>query len=173
MTGNPEFTAYAKKHMTILEKIWYMDTNYDMLSGNAGLIIACMHMYEITGNMMYVTWAEDIAVWLLNKSMKQIQGIGWKIPECDYPLAGLAHGCSGFLLAFTRLYKVTKNLKWKNCIKEILAYENSLFNAAYVNWNDLRNMSSLESQEFYDFSAWCYGAPGIAIVRQEMSEIFK
>lgn len=173
MTGNPEFTAYAKKHMTILEKIWYMDTNYDMLSGNAGLIIACMHMYEITGNMMYVTWAEDIAVWLLNKSMKQIQGIGWKIPECDYPLAGLAHGCSGFLLAFTRLYKVTKNLKWKNCIKEILAYENSLFNAAYVNWNDLRNMSSLESQEFYDFSAWCHGAPGIAIVRQEMSEIFK
>lgn len=170
LTGKTDFKAYAVKHMTILKKIWKSDTNYDLLSGNAGLLIVCIHMFAVTKDSSYMAWAEDIAEWLLNQSVKQKQGIGWKIPECDYPLAGLAHGCSGFLLAFSRLYKVTENYEWEKCIKDILIYENSLFNSEHMNWNDLRNMDCSESKTFCDFSAWCHGAPGILIAREEMLE---
>ena len=91
------------------------------------------------------------------------EGYGWAISETGSPLAGMAHGNSGFLMAYANLYSVSANRKYLDKIRLLLEYEDSLFVPEVGNWMDLR----CGDKPGY-MNAWCHGAPGILLSRLQL-----
>lgn len=81
------------------------------------------------------------------------------------PLGGFAHGASGIALALLALHHRTGDRALRDAALEGLAYEEGLFDPELGNWTDLRTGRPLEQ------SAWCHGAPGIALARAAAVEL--
>lgn len=81
-------------------------------------------------------------------------------------LGGMAHGNSGFMIAYAALLEHTGNPKYVKIIKELLNYENSLFDDRVGNWRDMRS----PIQKVYQ-NSWCNGASGILLARMKLAEL--
>lgn len=169
MTGETEWLAYAEKHSDILEKQIDRDEQWDLLSGNAGAILAFLNLYEGTGKTCYVRLAERAAGRLKEAWQKTERGIGWVLPGQHQVLSGLSHGESGFALAFCRLYQATGKAEYREIAEQILYYEDGLYEESYENWPDLRGRKDGETGA--DMTAWCNGATGIWLARRQMREL--
>ena len=94
-------------------------------------------------------------------------GCGWKLSCVERPLAGMAHGNSGFLMVYAALYQITGNREYLKKINALCDYENSLYSEEKENWLDLRS----PEDEKKVMNAWCHGAPGILLARLELEKI--
>lgn len=173
-----------KKHSAAVEKIYPEDQNKDLLSGNAGLMIAWLHMYDVTGDRKYLERSVDIWHRLEICMIRKNDTAGCIIANETHPLAGLSHGNSGFLLAFSRLYKRYLDDRLAGQIRELLAYEDCLFDPGTGNWLDLRSQpgsklanhkpdekrSPAALKHLNDALGWCHGAPGILLARLELKK---
>lgn len=168
ITKQPEFLFYAEKHFNIVRRIVPYDTRYDYLSGNAGVIILSSELYELTGRKLYMEYAVALEKWLWKKAVPMGDGYGWKCAGVDKPLAGLAHGNSGFLIAYGRLLHMTQDHSYKEKIHKLLDYEDSLYSDNQANWLDLRWDGKQKTM-----NAWCHGAPGILLSRLELSRVMQ
>lgn len=166
ITGEDRFAGYARKQARKIEPLYQSDRKLDLLSGNAGAIVLLIKMYEEFHEKEWLHLASAIGNWLWSKAEKQTAGYGWKSQDSDIPLAGMAHGNSGFLLAYAGLLKHTKDKKYEKIIEELLAYENSLYSKEKGNWRDLR----YPQMEAYS-NAWCHGAAGILLSRLNLAEL--
>jgi lantibiotic modifying enzyme len=81
------------------------------------------------------------------------------------PLTGFAHGAAGICYALTRLYERTRSPELLDAVDEGLAYERCAFSHQHGNWRDLRR------PEPRFMTAWCHGAPGIALGRLGMLDV--
>lgn len=163
-TGKKEYLRYAKRHFCVVESFLEQDKNYDYLSGNAGAIAAALALYKCTGDRAYLETAIQTERFLWKNRTETEQGVGWKIEGQNRPLAGIAHGNSGFLRAYLKLYEVIKDKYYLEKIERILAYENSLYREECGNWIDLR----APEQEKKVMNTWCHGAPGILLARLKL-----
>ncbi|HEX9982709.1 MAG TPA: lanthionine synthetase LanC family protein [Thermoanaerobaculia bacterium] len=75
------------------------------------------------------------------------------------PMTGFSHGAAGIALAALELYGATGEVRDLELARAGFGYEDALFNPHYGNWPDMRN-----GGQSYQ-SAWCHGAPGIAMAR--------
>ncbi len=149
---------YAEKHAEIVRNLIEEDSWYDILDGNAGAVMAMVHLYKITGKDIYLKTAEHAADCLLAHGVQMKKGIGWVIPGQEQPLAGFAHGNSGIMLAFARLWDVSKKPCYYQVVQQAKEYEDSLFQEKTGNWKDVRGGNKIENPEI---TAWCHGAGGI------------
>ena len=143
---------------------------YDLIFGNAGAILTIINLYDLTNKSKYLSLAKEMGNYLLKKSSYLDKGIGWKSDISPNYLAGLSHGNSGFSLAFAYLYSRTKEKQYIEIIKDILEYENSLYNPVTNNWKDLRRG---DFDNNIDSMAWCHGASGILMSRLKLLELMK
>ena len=74
-------------------------------------------------------------------------------------ISGFAHGAAGIACALIRLYQRTGEEEFREAALEGFAYERGLYDPAARNWLDPRFGRLLEQ------SAWCHGAPGMALGR--------
>lgn len=81
------------------------------------------------------------------------------------PLSGFAHGAAGICYALTRLYARTRSPEILDAVEEGLAFERRVFSPQHGNWRDLRR------PELRFMTAWCHGAPGIALGRLGMLDV--
>ena len=160
------FLTYAEKQASLLGAIYIQDKNYDLLSGNAGAIVFLIILYILTKDEKWKSQAIEIGDWLWTKAIKQKQGYGWKLKSCENALGGIAHGNSGFMIAYAALLEHTGNPKYVKIIKELLNYENSLFDDRVGNWRDMRS----PEQNIYQ-NSWCNGASGILLARMKLAEL--
>lgn len=58
-----------------------------------------MKLYQLTGEIEYCTAAVETEKDLWKKGQRMEVGYGWKLKNLKYPLSGLSHGNSGFLMA--------------------------------------------------------------------------
>ena len=93
-------------------------------------------------------------------------GYGFEAVGCPAPLAGMAHGSSGFLMAYAKLMEITEDSRFVEKMNELLLYEDSLYSEEKGNWFDLRR----EGKEKV-MNAWCHGAPGILLSRLQLSKV--
>lgn len=143
------------------------DCNYGLIKGTAGFLCACLNFYEQSQSQNAIALAIYAADTLMKKAEKMEHGIGWSIYS-DRPLAGLGHGASGFIVAFCKLYGITKNKCYKEIIFELLKYENSLYNPEKGNWKDIRkSIRHMSLNDIYT-TAWSHGAGGIGLARLEL-----
>lgn len=167
ITGDKKFLLYAEKHYSKSEEIFLQCKNPDYLSGSAGAAIVLTKLYTETSNRKYLNMAETLGenIWKMAKKQKEGYGI---VNDNDNlsPLAGMAHGTSGYIMAYAYLYEIIPKTKYYERIMALLMYENSLFDEKNGNWRDLRKKGE-ESKTI----AWCHGAPGIALTRIKLNSI--
>lgn len=96
ITGDMGCLKYAEKHFCVVEENWRHDTCYDYLSGNAGAIAAAMMLYGATKKEAYLSLAVQMEEHLWEQRQEKEQGAGWNVDTLSEPLAGMAHGNSGF-----------------------------------------------------------------------------
>lgn len=144
------------------------DTNYTLLKGSAGFIVSICNYLRYNPDDNAKELAEVAAKHLIDNAREFGEGIGWKIVS-RVPLSGLAHGSSGFALAFLGLCGLfPEKTVYRETLKRILTYENSLFDPGQGNWKDLRDYIRKKHGDNYCSTAWSHGAGGIGLVRLEM-----
>lgn len=166
---DPFYLVFAKKHSQCVEKIYKNDTHMDLLTGNAGLMIAWEYLYDLTGDQHYLELARDAGKQLREKALVMEQGAGFAAGKEQAPLAGMSHGCSGFIMAFAGLYYRTHCPEDAQIIRQLLAYEDSLYDPEMNNWADLRVVPGNQTGA-NDAVAWCHGAPGILLARRMLQK---
>ena len=167
-TGDQVYLSYAKRHFALMGRFFAADENCDYLSGNAGGILAALLLHEMTekDDSIYLETAVQLEKELWKKSIQMNPGVGWKLFHAERPLAGMAHGNSGFLMTYAKLYQKTGDSSYQNKMKSLLRYERSLYSEEKGNWLDLRRSEG----ELGTMNAWCHGAPGILLARLELEE---
>lgn len=127
LTKKEIYLEYAICQFYAILKHISHDTCYDFISGNAGAIVLALELYKITGDGKYRETAIEIEKILWRHAEKTEEVCGWKLSEMTAPLAGLAHGNGGFILAYSRLYQETGETQYKNITQKLIRYENSLY----------------------------------------------
>lgn len=139
------------------------DTNYSLTKGAAGLIVACAGLHRLTGSTSAIALAEEAFQHLMAQRHDVEVGYGWRIAS-GQPLSGLAHGASGFALAFARLFQATGGEHYRSACLEALKYERTLYVPKERNWRDQRD-TTLKRQGEICATTWAHGAPGIGLAR--------
>ena len=168
ISGDKMFIECAEKQIPKLENIYTSDTEFDLLSGNAGAITALSLLYEVTGRKEQLALAEKIGGWLWEKAVKQDTGYGWNARGNNKPLSGMSHGSSGFITAYSYLLKNTHDDRYVKIIDSLIAYENTMYCEKEKNWKDLRIENGGGSVYA---NAWCHGAAGILLSRIKLEEL--
>lgn len=164
IAGTPAFLEYAKRHAQILEQVIDKEESPDLLSGLAGAIVVLSWLYQEIKDKKYLEMAVCCGEKLWKKSGKQENGYGIPIFSEEKPLAGMAHGNSGYIVAYAYLLEMTGDTHYYQWIQWLLDYEDSLFCPDRGNWRDLRSKEKEEAA----INAWCHGAAGILLSRLKL-----
>lgn len=168
-----DYLEYAERHMGIVENLIEEDTNYDLMSGNAGAAYVFIMLYKLTKKKKYLNAAERGFCRIMSVAERQSCGIGWSVEKEVPPMAGMAHGNSGFLIPAIGLWKYTRKEQYDVIAEQILEYENSLYDIDMNNWKDIRMIPGIESVDNIGTVAWCHGAAGILLSRIKCFEMVK
>ena len=150
--------------------------HFDLVAGSAGAVIAYLGLYHITGQSRFVKFAERAAVRIRNGAEWGKHGCSWpSIPGVKNPnLLGFSHGASGIGYALLELFSVVRRPEYRDLAQAAFHYENALYSEAARNWPDFRTDPASSSSDENSISfqtAWCHGAPGIALARMRAFEI--
>lgn len=141
------------------------DRNFSIIKGTAGFMLACSDLYLASGSQRALQLAESCAAHLIAHRWPQTEHYAWRVTS-QVALSGLAHGASGFAMAFARLYEATRKPLYREIALSALAYENTLFDPASQNWEDRRDYVVKERDgQTWCSVAWAHGAPGIGLAR--------
>lgn len=149
---------------------------YDLLSGDAGAIVALMLLQEMVRDISLL----DLARWLGDELLQNADdldaGYSWKSPRQHYRqnLTGFSHGTAGIGYALLELFHATGEARYRRAAERAFKYERSWFDTEKGNWPDFREEGyqrkrNLLPQAFATF--WCHGAPGIGLARLRAYEI--
>ncbi|RMH15538.1 MAG: hypothetical protein D6696_20460 [Acidobacteria bacterium] len=143
----------------------------DYLGGNAGAIAALLRLAHSTGDDAWLALARRAAEELAASARRDGAAATWDAAELAGPFGeappesatptGLSHGAGGVALGLFELYAATGDQGLLDLARGALAYEDRFFDRDAGNWRDVR--STAETPSFS--TAWCHGAPGIALVR--------
>ncbi len=164
ITGEERFLTWAKRHAEIVESMWKTERCMDYLSGLAGAVTVFAKLFRASEETRYLKTAMKMGERIWERCETVEGGAGWRLLEGVMPLAGMAHGNSGLILAFSYLLELTKDMRYVSRIKELLAYEDSLYESG--NWKDLRHSEGLR----FCNNAWCHGAAGILLSRLKLKQ---
>jgi Lanthionine synthetase C-like protein/HopA1 effector protein family len=144
-------------------------TEVDFMTGKAGAMAALATRQELSSDPKLISFANRLAKQLVRDAVTCGRGLGWLNPEfADHlPLAGLSHGVSGIALALLEYDCLAPSVEVRRIVELGFEYERSVFDSRTKNWPDLRGQSSMRDlwHESHFLSAWCHGAPGIALAR--------
>ncbi len=142
------------------------DTALDVVSGVAGTILGLLALYDTTREQWVLDRAVACGQHLLRSRVQTPTGHRtWRTRSVAKPLAGFSHGAAGIAYALLRLFERANDAAFTAAAIEGIAYERSLFISSAGNWRDLREPGSVQRDEAQHCTAWCHGAPGIALAR--------
>ena len=149
------------------------DKNHDIISGNAGAILALLKLYRKTGLQEVLDKAIVCGDHLLETVIEMPNGnVGW-ITMGGKALTGFSHGVAGIAYSLLKLYEATSNRVYYEIATKSIRYENTLFSVEHQNWADLRVFHAMENPELPKFmTAWCHGATGIGLGRLAGQSLF-
>jgi lantibiotic biosynthesis protein len=151
----------------------------DQIGGNAGAIAPLLILGDALGRQDCLDtavrlgdqiadkaqWRDGVCFW----DFEKVHGIEMDSP----PMTGFSHGASGMALGLLELYARTGDLRHLKTARGALAFESALFDEAAGNWIDTRYPYSKCDGKVTGVcrSAWCHGAPGVALVQLRAAEL--
>lgn len=168
-----EALTAAKNLRTFINK----DRQLDIIGGLAGCILVLISLSRQTGVQDPLDLAAKCGELLLIRSDVIKNKRVWRTAFLNggKPLSGFSHGNAGFAYSLLELAAITSDKKFQTAAYEALNYEKTLFSAAAGNWKDLRNTTLIDLKKGRDkfATAWCNGAPGIALARLLSLQYYK
>jgi Lanthionine synthetase C-like protein/HopA1 effector protein family len=146
---------------------------FDVIGGSAGAIPAFLAMGRDSARFRCRELAVVLGDDLVRAAVRQGTAWVWDAGASTGPgsgsalWTGFAHGAAGIGLALLELHAATGRLDFLEAARGAFGYEDSLFDPLRRNWPDLRPSARLEVVDSPPqfASAWCHGAPGIALSR--------
>lgn len=140
------------------------DTRLDVEGGAAGAVLGLLALHALTQDEAVLARAVWAGEHLLAK--RHPEG-GW--PGDDGARrAGFAHGAAGIAVALARLSRAASRADFRAAALDACRYERTLFDAERRNWPVLAPGGDTTRRVFR--TAWCHGAPGIALARAGLLE---
>lgn len=186
---------YARDTLMPLFGNEHHDRGLDVIAGAAGAIPVLLQLavdLDLPG-------AEQSAValgdHLIASARRDSEGWSWAGPVSGVArnLCGFAHGAAGFAAALLELWGLTGEPRFRYAAERAFDYEAFHFDARVSNWPDFRDTfwydvattpslaSKVRAQLLtgrlapryhrHYMSAWCHGAPGIALSRLRAFEL--
>lgn len=136
------------------------DTEYDMIYGVAGTLLAFLALHEQTNTDSLLQQARACGDYLLSTRTPNPAGQRvWRNKTGQYA-TGFSHGAAGAAYSLLRLYGATNDPVYRDAAAEAIAFEQMLFDSERGNWPDF---GWGEPPRF--MLTWCHGAPGIGLGR--------
>lgn len=164
-TNDETYLYYMNKQCGGLARILEYDQNYDLLGGNAGAILVLLNAYDLTENSNYIEYAKRAANLLIHSAIQYDYGWGWVTKHSEKALTGMAHGASGIMLAFSRLWKYTREEIYLQAAEKAYQFEQHYFHPEWKDWEDRRYPNGNTTQQKVHI-AWCHGRGGIELARE-------
>ncbi len=157
----PHLSQEAQKVAQFMtQEIIDKDTNFDIVKGAAGTILALLALYQDTGATFVLDKAQACGQHLL-KFCDLSYG---EKADIYKPLTGFSHGAAGIAYALLRIYEVTQDSDYLKRAQKAIAYENRHFLTEFGNWRQVIPTDEPSAPPVF-WSTWCYGAPGIGLGR--------
>lgn len=147
------------------------EAEYDIMSGLSGGITALLLLSELLRYPSLMDVADSFGRELIRRAEKDARGISWRSPAEPRNLTGFSHGTAGVAFALLELFAATGEAEFRRCAEGAFEYERFWFDNKTGNWPDLRTRSAGRRKEHYQTTAWCHGAPGIALSRVRAYEL--
>ena len=161
ITKDDKYLSYAGKHLKSISKLSGMDRRFDLVYGNAGLVLILCRQYLYTKDSCFMEDAHR-TLDVLERNLRESEGgVVWNEEESESSVCGIAHGNSGFLMAYARMNSIMPGPKYLKRMRQIVSYENRFYDERTGNWADLRK----KGEEVYLTFAWCNGALGALYAR--------
>jgi type 2 lantibiotic biosynthesis protein LanM len=138
------------------------DASYDVLSGNAGAILALLKCHRLDPRPRTLETATACAIHLLKHMAIWKESVANPKPDATIQANGFAHGAAGISLALVRLAQATGKDLFRSAALEMVEFENASFSTRASNWPDLRHRHLPASTWACQ---WCHGATGIGLAR--------
>jgi hypothetical protein len=179
LLGESEIVDRASRMLrTIMSVEEYLHAEFDLISGKAGAIIALVVLNELSHDHSLVEIAVRIGDELLRSAERREFGYSWRSPKiyAQRNLTGFAHGTAGVGFALLELFRLTGKSRYREGAEQAFRYERHWFDREACNWPDFRRQlgESKNKQSVPRFAtAWCHGAPGIALSRLRAYELIE
>ena len=145
------------------------EAEWDLLAGQAGAILGLLWLWRHLGDDSLLEWAIRLGEALIARGKRdRIGGLSWRgrHEPGRRALTGYSHGAAGAGVALLELGAAVRDDTFKEAGLAAFAYERRWYSAAQANWPDFRRSGGGRSRIAQQFStAWCHGAPGIALSR--------
>jgi len=154
------------------------EREFDLLSGVAGAVAAFVVLHDILHEASLLDFAARLGDELLNAADKSQTGYSWRSPSFpEQPnLTGFSHGAAGIGYALLELFHATGTQSYRHAAEQAFSYEHHWFDEETGNWPDLRSERGRDRHPRAPLSfstAWCHGAPGIALARLRAYQLLK
>ena len=148
----------------------------DVISGIAGGIPALLALSSMLSDQAPAELAKRLGNHILDQAVDVHGALCWPTVNArnETYLTGFSHGNSGISWALLELYAATGDSRYRNAAELGLAYERRWFDAEAGNWPDFRGVarwSKGPAPLVPCMTAWCHGAPGIALSRLRAYQI--
>jgi len=149
---------------------------FDLLSGNAGAIVALLAIKDILDDTSILDYAVRLGEALLETASRHADSCSWNalaFPRQRH-LTGFSHGTAGAGYALLELFHATGDSQWRSAAELAFGYERRWFDAEAGNWPDFRETAGWDKRKKplkVFATTWCHGAPGIALSRLRAYEI--
>ena len=170
LLGDEELIAQAAHFSSQWTDDFSGSNEHDLIAGTAGAIVALLCMAELLSDGSRIALAYRLGEQLVAGATRQSHGQAWKsrlVPE-RRPLTGLSHGTAGIALALLHLFEVTGDRQFRDAAEDAFRYEQACYVTRARNWPDFRSTdasSGVDGMRVPCATAWCHGAPGIALSR--------
>lgn len=164
LTSNDGYLEDATNFANIIDEVDIEKSiRQDVVSGNAGLLLALLKLFDITQDEKLLVNTERCYKRILKTGYVNEKFVNWDYQQ-NRKLLGFSHGSSGVLFALSRYYTYLEHKdELKKIFKDIMRYENFYFEKEKCNWPDFR----FEEPDL-DVVSWCHGATGIGMSRLEL-----
>src|SRR5262249_1853773 len=143
---------------------------FDLVSGHAGAIVACVLMDKLLTKQSALEMATTLGDDLINTAQRSEAGLSWR--SVHFPtrrnLTGFSHGTAGVGFALNELSNATGEARFRVAAEQAFLYERDCFDPITGNWPDFRQHPSGRQRTGTALPVatfWCHGAPGIALSR--------
>lgn len=166
--GEPDqgWDRYQAKLIESAAALVDKDRAHDLIWGCAGLIRPVSRCLTEMPDTAAASLLRAAAESLL-ESQDRATG-GQRAPWAKRPLTGLSHGASGMAVALFEAAAALRDEQFLAAGLSALAYERQVFDSGAGNWPDFR--FDADGQAF--MTSWCHGAPGIALARMRILQLF-
>jgi lantibiotic biosynthesis protein len=143
----------------------------DVMSGYAGAIPAFLALADRCARPDWMELSVRCGEELERAAVRSSEGWSWKTIEMPGQtglrnLTGFSHGTAGIGWALLELSAASGEQRFRSAAEEAFRYERTHYSREQENWPDFRDFLRSPGGNGPVFAtAWCHGAPGIALSR--------